>query len=72
MIPLDELDVLVLGERAAMWLADELEWIAFVRSTWCEPCNGRGYYVVGRRFGPLSFPTCYHCGGEGRPRAVAA
>jgi hypothetical protein len=73
-IVLDELDVMTLGERVALWLGDETEWIAFVRSTYCVPCEGRGYYFVHRWWGPnrVEFPTCYHCGGEGRPRRQVA
>lgn len=66
-----ESDVLLVGKRAATWLADEVEWMAFVRSTYCEPCKGRGYHVV-RHFGyATEFPTCWVCGGEGRPRRAA-
>jgi hypothetical protein len=71
MLEIDELDVVMFGERVALWLADELAWIAFVRSTYCAPCEGRGYYVVRHRGSAVEFPTCYHCGGEGRPRVAA-
>ena len=68
-LALDELDMVTLGPREALWLADEKEWFAFMRSTYCEPCGGRGYHVVRRLLGVIEFSTCFHCGGEGRPRA---
>lgn len=71
---ISEMDVLLYGEREALWFADELTWAEWVRSTYCTNCDGRGYFVVTHRSGPsmVEYPTCYVCGGQGRPRRSVA
>lgn len=64
-----ESDVVLYGDRVALWFADEMgPWRDFVLDHYCVPCKGRGYFIARVGWNETEYPTCWHCGGEGRPR----